>query len=51
MEEEEKKIEEKVKELVAKFKGTRNYHNYTTKTKPTDARAKRFIIDMQADVI
>ncbi|ESO95174.1 hypothetical protein LOTGIDRAFT_117320 [Lottia gigantea] len=35
--------------VLSKYKGTHNFHNYTSGIKPTDASANRFIIKFEAD--
>lgn len=32
--------------LLQLFKGTKNFHNYTRKLKPSDSQSKRFMIDL-----
>lgn len=35
---------DKLNEILKSFEGTHNFHNFTSKTKPSDPRAKRYII-------
>lgn len=41
----------KLREWVSVFKGTKNYHNYTKTMRFSDSQAKRYIIDIQVDLI
>ena len=41
----------KIRGWIEKFKGTKNFHNYTKSMKATDPKAKRYIINMEVDVI
>lgn len=49
--EEEQEVVEKVRGWCQKFKGTKNYHNYTRNMKATDPKAKRYIMDMQVELV
>lgn len=40
---------EKVNEIISKFKGCRNYHNYTKKGDPNAKSMDRFILDIKAE--
>ncbi|XP_014203245.2 tRNA pseudouridine synthase A [Copidosoma floridanum] len=41
--------QEQVSVLLQKFKGTKNFHNYTTKILPLDPRARRYIMNLEAE--
>ncbi|XP_060064959.1 pseudouridylate synthase 1 homolog isoform X2 [Ylistrum balloti] len=38
---------QRIREIIKRFEGTHNFHNFTSGLKPTEARAKRYIIDFQ----
>jgi tRNA pseudouridine38-40 synthase len=42
---------ERLRALVQKFKGTHNFHNYTTKMRASDPKAMRYIMDFQCELI
>ena len=47
----ELKLIEKLNKWGKRYTGTKNYHNYTKKMKPTDSSAKRYIIEFTAKLI
>lgn len=50
-EEQEKQILERVKALCEIYKGTKNFHNYSTGMKPQDPRSKRYIMSVVPELI
>lgn len=50
-EEQEKQIFTRVQQLSEIYKGTKNFHNYTTGMKPLDPRAKRFIMSVVPELV
>ncbi|XP_033757571.1 tRNA pseudouridine synthase A-like [Pecten maximus] len=38
---------QRVRELIKRFEGTHNFHNFTSGLKPTEAKAKRYIISFK----
>ncbi|KAF0934780.1 hypothetical protein E2562_028635 [Oryza meyeriana var. granulata] len=42
-------VKERFNRILKKYVGTRNFHNFTTRTKAEDPAAKRFIISFSAD--
>ncbi|OWF38290.1 tRNA pseudouridine synthase A, mitochondrial [Mizuhopecten yessoensis] len=38
---------EQVREIIKRFEGTHNFHNFTSGLKPTEAKAKRYIINFK----
>lgn len=45
------KEKERFNSILKQYVGTHNYHNFTTRTKPEDPSARRFIISFKADCV
>lgn len=37
--------------MSAKFIGTKNFHNYTVRLKPTQGQSKRFVKELSSEII
>ena len=46
----QKAIIKEVDALLQLFKGTKNFHNYTKKLKPTDSQSQRYMIELQTEL-
>ena len=50
-EDDEQKTLERLRNLVQKFKGTHNFHNYTNKMRANDPKAQRYIMEFDCNLM